>query len=345
MRLIEFAERKMVPDSVIRVGIRQLLKKRLQDEQVLNPEQASLRKQACIEMLKTSPIAIETEAANEQHYEVPAAFYELVLGKHLKYSGCFWNRDCISLDDAEQAMLDLYLERAELENGQQILELGCGWGSLTIYMAEKLPYARITAVSNSHSQKKHIEKTLQQRGLTNVRVITCDVNELVLDEQFDRIVSVEMFEHMRNYQRLFDNISRWLKPNGKLFVHIFCHHSVVYPFETDGDDNWMGRYFFTGGLMPSADTLLHFQQHLQIERQWLVNGQHYERTAEGWLDNADSHQTEIIELFEKVYGASEAKIWWQRWRLFFMACAELFGYRDGTEWLVGHYLFNKKAVE
>lgn len=345
MRLIDFAEKKILPDPVVRLGIRQLLKKRLQDEMAYDPEQASLRKHACIEMLRSSPIAIETDAANEQHYEVPAAFYERVLGKHLKYSGCFWNRDCLTLDDAERAMLDLYLQRAELQNGQQILELGCGWGSLTLHMAEQLPHAKITAVSNSHSQRRHIEKTLLERGLSNVRVITCDVNELALDEQFDRIVSVEMFEHMRNYQQLFDQISQWLRKDGKLFVHIFCHRSVVYPFETEGEDNWMGRYFFTGGLMPSADTLLHFQQQLQIEQQWLVNGQHYQRTAEAWLDNSDQHQHEIIELFEQVYGAGQGKIWWQRWRLFFMACAELFGYRDGTEWLVGHYLFSKKAMD
>lgn len=344
MRLIDFAERKMVPDSLIRIGIRQLLKKRLQDEMAFDPELASLRKHDCIEMLRNSPIAIETDAANEQHYEVPAAFYQMVLGKHLKYSACLWDSDCLTLDDAERAMLDLYLERAELKNGQHILELGCGWGSLTLHMAEMLPYARITAVSNSHSQRRHIEKTLQQRGLSNVRIITCDVNELALDEQFDRIVSVEMFEHMRNYQLLFDKIGGWLKQDGKLFVHIFCHRSVVYPFETDGDDNWMGRYFFTGGLMPSADTLLHFQQQLQISRQWLVNGQHYQRTAEAWLENSDRHQAEIIRQFEQVYGAAEARVWWQRWRLFFMACAELFGYRGGTEWLVGHYLFSKKPA-
>ncbi len=344
MRLIEFAERKMVPDPLIRLGIRQLLKKRLQDEMAFDPEKASLRKNACIEMLRKSPIAIETDAANEQHYEVPAQFYELVLGKHLKYSGCLWNNECLTLDDAERTMLDLYLQRAQLENGQHILELGCGWGSLTLHMAERLPYARITAVSNSHSQRKHIEKNLQQRGLSNVRVITCDVNQLELDQQFDRIVSVEMFEHMRNYQQLFDKISQWLSQDGKLFVHIFCHRSVVYPFETEGDDNWMGRYFFTGGLMPSADTLLHFQQNLEISSQWLVNGQHYQRTAEAWLENMDKHQAEIISLFEQVYGADQAKIWWQRWRLFFMACAELFGYRGGNEWLVGHYLFTKKKV-
>jgi len=345
MRLIELAEKKIVPDPLIRFGIRQLLKKRLQDELAFDPERASLRKNDCIDMLRNSPIAIETMAANEQHYEVPAAFYEKVLGKQLKYSGCLWDQDCLSLDDAERAMLDLYLKRAGLENEQEILELGCGWGSLTLHMAEKLPYARITAVSNSNSQRLHIEKTLQARGLSNVRVITCDVNELELEQQFDRIVSVEMFEHMRNYQSLFDKISQWLRRDGKLFVHIFCHRSVVYPFETEGEDNWMGRYFFTGGLMPSADTLLHFQQNLQIERQWLVNGKHYQQTAEAWLDNTDQHQADILSIFTDVYGAEQAKIWLQRWRLFFMACAELFGYKDGNEWLVGHYLFTKKIAD
>jgi len=344
MRMIDFAEKKMVPDPLIRIGIRQLLKKRLRDEMAFDPECASLRKNDCIDMLRQSPIAVETEAANQQHYEVPAAFYEKVLGKHLKYSGCLWDDACLTLDDAERAMLDLYLKRAELANGQDILELGCGWGSLTLHMAEKLPYARITAVSNSHSQRLHIEKKLKARGLSNVRIITCDVNELELDEQFDRIVSVEMFEHMRNYQRLFDKIGQWLRQEGKLFVHIFCHRHVVYPFETEGDDNWMGRYFFTGGLMPSADTLLHFQQIMQIERQWLVNGKHYQKTAEAWLDNTDQHQADIVKVFSEVYGAAEAKRWLQRWRLFFMACAELFGYRDGNEWLVGHYLFTKKMA-
>lgn len=345
MRLIDFAEKKLLPDPLVRLGIRQLLKQRLQDEMAFDPEQASLRKHACIDMLRSSPIAIETDAANEQHYEVPAEFYQRVLGKHLKYSGCFWDQDCLTLDDAERTMLDLYLERARLQNGQQILELGCGWGSLTLHMAEKLPYAKITAVSNSHSQREHIEKNLRQRGLSNVRVLTCDVNELELDQQFDRVVSVEMFEHMRNYQRLFDKIGQWLRQDGKLFVHIFCHRSVVYPFETEGEDNWMGRYFFTGGLMPSADTLLHFQQQLQIQQQWLLNGKHYQQTAEAWLANTDQHQREIISLFEQVYGADQARVWWQRWRLFFMACAELFGYRDGTEWLVGHYLFSKKMAD
>ncbi|HDZ16492.1 hypothetical protein LCGC14_0924190 [marine sediment metagenome] len=342
MGLINLAEKSWMPDKVIRFGIRHLLKQRMREEYVDDPEVASIRKQACIDMLKQSPIAIETDAANEQHYEVPSLFYEYSLGKRYKYSGCYWDDTCLTLDDAEELMLAKYLERAELKNGQDILELGCGWGSLTLYMAEKLPYAKITAVSNSYSQREYIDSQLKARGLTNVRIVTCDVNELELEQQYDRVISVEMFEHMRNYQRLFDKINNWLKDNGKLFVHIFCHKSVAYPFEVEGDDNWMGKYFFTGGLMPSADTLLHFQQQLQIEKQWLVNGQHYQKTAEAWLQNTDKHEMEILEVFKEVYGDKSAKVWLQRWRLFFMACAELFGYKQGTEWLVTHYLFTKK---
>lgn len=344
MSLIALAEKGIVPDKLIRLGIRRLLKQRLVDEKANDPQAASDNKNRLIDALRSSPIAIETAAANEQHYEVPAAFYQLALGKNLKYSSCWWDEYTLTLDEAERAMLDLYVDRGQFENGQDILELGCGWGSLTLHLAERFPYSRITGVSNSHSQRKHIEKQALERGLPNLRIITQDVNMLELEGQFDRIVSIEMFEHMRNYQQLFDKVGDWLRTDGKLFVHIFCHRSVLYPFETEGDDNWMGRYFFTGGLMPSADTLLHFQDKMRIEKHWLVNGHHYQKTAEAWLQNTDKNAEQITELFSELYGEKEGAIWLQRWRLFFMACAELFGYRDGSEWLVSHYLFQKRVM-
>jgi cyclopropane-fatty-acyl-phospholipid synthase len=263
----------------------------------------------------------------------------LCLGKRLKYSSCFFSSGNESLDEAEEAMLVLYAERAQLADGQDILELGCGWGSLTLWMAERFRGSRITAVSNSRPQREFIESQCRARGLNNVNVITHDVNTLQLDRsQFDRVASIEMFEHMRNYDTLLGRIASWLRPGGKLFVHIFCHRELLYPFETDGDDNWMGRYFFTGGLMPSADTLLLFQNDLRIEQQWRLSGTHYERTANAWLKNQDSHCDEVLDVLKQAYG-NDALVWNQRWRMFWMACAELFGYAGGNEWIVAHYRF------
>ncbi len=342
MSLIDLCERGLIPDPLTRLGIRRLCTQRLRDEGAFDLDQADHRFRDLLDGLRQSPIAIETAAANEQHYEVPTRFFQLCLGKRLKYSSCYYPKGDETLDQAEEAMLALYGERAELANGQEILELGCGWGSLTLWMAERFPGARITAVSNSNTQREHIEATCRQRGLGNVRVITCDVNRLELDvARFDRCVSIEMFEHMRNYDTLFTRISSWLKPGGKLFVHIFCHRSLMYPFETQGDDNWMGKYFFTGGLMPSADTLLHFQQHLAIEQRWLLPGTHYEKTSNHWLANQDLHRDEVMQVLTAAYGAEEAARWHQRWRMFWMACAELFGYDNGNEWLVAHYRFAK----
>jgi cyclopropane-fatty-acyl-phospholipid synthase len=338
---ITLAEQKLLPDFMIRIGIRNLLKQRLLDECANDVEQQNSRMQKLLENLRQSPIAIETDAANTQHYEVPAAFYQLALGKHLKYSSCYWEDATETLDDAEALMLALTTARADLQDGQQILELGCGWGSLTLWMAEHLPHSNITAVSNSNSQRQYILQQAKLRGLANIEVLTCDVNQLSLDRQFDRIVSVEMFEHMRNYDNLLAKVASWLKANGKLFVHIFCHRYLSYPFETDGDDNWMGKYFFTGGLMPARDTLLHFQQHLRLQRQWDLSGSHYQKTAEVWLQNMDKHGSEIRDIFTLSYGEKQAQLWQQRWRIFFMSCAELFGYKQGNEWLVAHYLFVK----
>ncbi len=342
MSLIDLCERGLIPDALTRYGIRRLCTQRLRDEGADDAVAAWSRFRGLLDELRKSPVAIETAAANEQHYEVPARFFELCLGKRLKYSSCYYPRGDESLDQAEEAMLALYGERAELADGQHILELGCGWGSFTLWMAERFPNARITGVSNSHSQRKHILARAAERGLGNVEIITCDVNQLQLDARFDRAVSIEMFEHMRNYATLLERISSWLNPGGKLFVHIFCHRELMYPFETEGDDNWMGRYFFTGGLMPSADTLLHFQSHLTLEQQWRLSGTHYEKTSNHWLHNQDRNREEVMRVLTAAYGEKDAAIWHQRWRMFWMACAELFGYRDGNEWLVAHYRFVRR---
>ncbi len=337
--LIDLCERGLIPDPFTRFGMRRLMRSRLAAEAGDRGEKQFDAYQRRLAELRQSPVAIETARANEQHYEVPAAFFERVLGKHLKYSCCLFGDDSPSLDAAEEAMLRLTCQRAELADGQSILELGCGWGSLTLWMAAEFPGSRITAVSNSSSQRQFILARARERGLANIDVITADANVFATSERFDRVVSVEMFEHIRNYATLMERISGWLKPGGKLFVHIFCHRSLMYPFTVDGDTDWMARYFFTGGLMPSEHTLLYFQEHLSLEGQWRVGGAHYERTANAWLANQDRARDEIMAVLTAAYGDSEAARWFQRWRMFFMAVAELFGYADGTEWLVGHYRF------
>jgi cyclopropane-fatty-acyl-phospholipid synthase len=341
MSLIELCERGLVPDTLTRYGIRRLCARRLDEEGKAQPALAQARFDRLLQDLRRSPIAIETAAANAQHYELPTRFFQLCLGARLKYSSCWYPTGGETLDQAEDAMLALYGERAQLADGQRILELGCGWGSLTLWMAARYPNARITAVSNSATQRAHIEAACRERGLANVQVLTRDVNALELaDRSFDRCVSIEMFEHMRNYDALFARIARWLAPGGKLFVHIFCHRTLMYPFETAGEDDWMGRHFFTGGLMPSADTLLHFQQHVGLEERWLLPGTHYQRTANHWLARQDANRDEVMAVLRQAYG-DEAPRWNQRWRMFWMACAELFGYEGGSEWLVGHYRFGK----
>lgn len=342
MSLIDLCERGFIPDSLLRLGIRRLCAKRLHEEHRADMERADLRFRSLLSELRGSAIAIEVDAANSQHYEVPTRFFELCLGKRLKYSSGYFPTGNESLDEGEEAMLELYAERAELRDGQRILELGCGWGSLTLWMAERFPNARITGVSNSATQREHILAQAAARGLRNVEIRTADINRLELPaEGFDRCVSIEMFEHMRNYRQLLGNIGTWLKPGGKLFVHIFCHRSLMYPFETTGKDDWMGQHFFTGGLMPSTDTLLHFQEALRIEQRWLLSGRHYERTANLWLENQDRHADAVRRVLAEAYGPQDAALWAQRWRMFWMACAELFGYAGGGEWGVAHYRFSK----
>jgi len=343
MSMISLCENGRMPDALVRAGIRRMCGERLRQEHAddVNVADANFRRRL-IE-LRDSPLAIETDAANRQHYELPTAFFQLCLGRRLKYSSCYYQTGRETLDQAEEAMLAIYGQRARLADGQRILELGCGWGSLTLWMAERFPNARITGVSNSSSQREHILARCRERGFGNVEILTRDVNELQLDALFDRVVSVEMFEHVRNYRLLFERVAGWLEADGSLFAHIFCHRYLMYPFEDDGKDDWMARHFFTGGLMPSADTFLHFQDHLLLRERWLVSGTHYQRTANHWLANQDAHRADVLKILEGTYGSKkDARLWVQRWRMFWMACAELFGYRDGNEWLVAHYRLDKR---
>jgi cyclopropane-fatty-acyl-phospholipid synthase len=345
-KLIELSEQGRLPDSMVRYGIRRLCKKRLRDEFIDHPEYQQDRFQALIEELRRSPIAIETDAANAQHYEVATDFYLASLGKRLKYSCAYYPDSNTTLDQAEEEMLSLYSKRAELGNDQRILELGCGWGSLTLWMAENYPRSEITAVSNSSTQKSYIDHLCRKAGFDNVTIITADVNFLELESaQFDRVISIEMFEHMRNYRQLFKRISDWLTSEGKLFLHIFAHRNVMYPFDVKSEQDWMSKHFFTGGLMPSIDTLLHFQEQLKIESRWLINGQHYQKTCNHWLERTDMNKDRIIDAFKENCTEEEAKIWFHRWRIFYMSCAELFGLENGRQWLVAHYLFSNSRVD
>ncbi len=334
-------ERDILPDAAIRFGIRQLLRQRLRQEKAPNEVAQLARLQQLLSAFRAAPLAVHTDKANEQHYEVPTEFFRHVLGPHMKYSSCYYKEGVTALEQAERDMLELTVERADLEKARSILELGCGWGSLTLYMAERFPKARITAVSNSRTQKEHIDSEAKRRGLKNITVVTADMNDFRTSRTFDRIVSVEMFEHMRNYELLLGRISGWLRPKGKLFVHIFTHKEFAYLFEVKDDTDWMAKYFFTGGVMPSDDLLLYFAGPLRIEKHWRVSGVHYQKTARGWLDNMDAKEDILKPILARTYGQENVTRWWVYWRVFFMACEELFGYRDGNEWMVSHYLFAK----
>jgi len=336
----DLTEQGLVPDIVIRRGIRHLLKQRLNEIHHDDIEKMAADQSKFISLMNQSPIALLTDKANEQHYEVPADLYKHTLGTRLKYSSAYWSHGVDSLDKAEVAGLKQTCLNAEIEDGMTILELGCGWGSLTLWMASQYPNARISAVSNSHSQRKHIEAAIHDLGMDNVNVITSDMNDFNANENhYDRIVSVEMFEHMRNWNVLYSKISKWLKPDGKFFKHIFVHRTTPYAFDDLRPDDWMSRYFFSGGIMPSDDLPLFFQNNLKLIKRSRWDGSHYERTANAWLANMDKHYDELMPIIQQTYGDDNASTWWTRWRIFFMACAELFGYENGQQWYVSHYLF------
>jgi len=331
---IKLAEKGLLPDTTIRAGIRSLLKERLESiESRIKPDAEWIKE------LSTKPLAEQTDAANEQHYEIPAPYFQAALGKHLKYSCGYWPEENTTLDESEAAMLELSCQRAELNGSQDILELGCGWGSLSLWMAEHYPESRITSISNSHSQRQFIETQAKARGLQNLHVVTCDINHFNPEGHFDRVVSVEMFEHVRNHRKLFGQIRDWLKPGGKCFVHIFSHRSETYLFEPRGPKDWMSRYFFSGGIMPASSLLVTAAEGiLQCEEKWQVNGVHYSKTLEAWLQRQDAQKDAVMHTFKECYGR-DAKLWFQRWRIFYMACSELFAYNEGEEWPVMHYRF------
>ncbi len=334
--LLTLAEHGLLPDPLLRWGIRQRLSQTLREEMSRPPAERN----AFLTSMREGPIAIATDKANEQHYELPPAYFHTALGPALKYSSCHWPEGCKHLNEAEFATLELTVERAGIRDGMSILELGCGWGSLSLFMARKFPHSRIVAVSNSNPQREFIQGRAKVEGLSHLEIRTCDMNRFEPGETFDRVVSVEMFEHMRNYELLLERVASWLNPGGKVFVHIFVHRELTYPFRSDDPDEWMARHFFTGGLMPQFDVFQHFPKHLKVAESWKLNGTHYAKTLDAWLARHDAAKDQIMPLFETVYG-SDARIWFHRWRLFYLACSELFGYNRGTEWFVGHYLLEK----
>jgi cyclopropane-fatty-acyl-phospholipid synthase len=340
-RALGWVEQGYVPDRVIRIGIRRLLQQRLAEVHSGDVEAMALMREAFLQHMRQAPLAFVPEKANEQHYEVPAAFFEKVLGPHRKYSSCYWPEGCTDLKQAEEAALRITCKRAQLSGGQRILELGCGWGSLSLWMASHYPASHITVVSNSQSQREAIEAMAQKRGLKNLQVITADFNHFETSEEFDRVVSVEMFEHLRNWPAAFAKVSRWLTPEGLFFMHVFTHMGAPYAFVERDSTDWMSRHFFSGGMMPSDDLALLCQDDLRVQAHWRWSGAHYQKTSEAWLQRMDAAHDEITPILQSAYGA-DAEVWRMRWRIFFMSVAELFGFEAGQRWLVSHYLFGKR---
>ena len=339
--LLHMAEKNWLPDWTIRYGIRRRNKNHLVQLHRYDPELLITRNMRFYNDCSKTEVALSTKEANQQHYVLPTRFFQLVLGNHLKYSGSLFLHPDTSLSEAELKTLDLYAKRAQLFDGQAILDLSYGWGSLSLFLANNYPSSSITAVSNSRTQKEYIDKQAELRGLTNINVITCDINVLKLPHKYDRILSVEMLEHVTNHREVFKRIASWLEPDGLFFTHIFTRIQAAYNFEVESDDDWMAKYFFTSGLMPSSQQFLYFQDDLVINNHWIMNGKHYQKTANAWLCNIDMNKTQISKVFKETYGR-DYLIWLQRWRIFFMACAELFGYKKRIEWLISHYLFSPR---
>lgn len=335
-------EKNLLPDAVIRRLTRLLLASRLRSGYKPTSQLQLSDLLHFVHSLREMPIAIQTEKPKSQHYELPTSFFKLVLGKHMKYSCCYFSDEVTNLDAAEKAMLDLYCERAQLKDGHAVLDVGCGWGSLVLYIAQKYSNCRITGICNSVTQKAFIEEQCSELQLQNVEIKVADISTFEMDGSYDRIFSIEMFEHMKNYRDLLKKLSNWMKPDGLLFVHYFCHKAFAYHFEDVNDDDWITRYFFTGGTMPSANLLLYFQDDVSVVSHWLVDGKHYAQTSEEWLKRMDSNLGSIRPIMESTYGEDSATKWTVYWRTFFIAVAELFGYNNGDEWMVAHFLFKKK---
>ena len=340
---LHWAEQGRLPDRVVRAGIRRLLRERLADLRTGDAEACAALTRTFLAQIQGAELAPLPEQANAQHYEVPAAFFAQVLGPHRKYSACHWAPGVQTLAQAEAAALAATCSRAQLQTWQRVLELGCGWGALSLWMAERYPGSWITALSNAPSQRAYIEAQAARRGLSNLRVLTCDINVFDTEERFDRVVSVEMFEHLRNWPRAFAHVARWLAPGGRFFMHVFAHREAPYAFEAHDDSDWMSRHFFSGGMMPSDDLALLCQDDLRVLNRWRWDGRHYQRTAAAWLANMDAQRGTLMPLLASTYGEDQAALWWQRWRLFFLSVDELFGYADGQQWWVSHYLFERRV--